>query len=237
MTDADSMPVAQIFELCDIDPRKALSIIDSMTTPVVDLVELARFRAYTMAALKPFMDAGIPWHAEPSDLIRASESDTVDLCEKAVQMISKFESGNIPLYYVDAEVFRGANPEDDQEKKRGDAICTVLESLRPGRVQTIRGATKISYFKPCRVGEVPGFRIRDALSEEEISRVVDVLFQAPAPIGSLLATEAVTKLNGSTLIKSRAFREVTRERPAADPGVCVGILSIGADGTHFFEPA
>lgn len=237
MSDADHMAMSRIFELADTDPKQALAIIDDLSPPVLDLAELARFRALHAAALKPLVEAGMNVRSERDQLILATSGDTVELCEQAVRTISKIERGEIELYYVKADVFQRDTPEEEEDRRRADAVCIVLETLRPRRVQEIRGRTKISYFAPARLAFAPGFDWREHLSDENIARILNTLFEADAPVGTLVATEVVTKLDGSKMLNSRVFREILKSRPVRDPGPCLGLLSIGEDGSHFFEPS
>ncbi|MBT6561822.1 MAG: hypothetical protein HON76_04765 [Candidatus Scalindua sp.] len=234
----DSIPVAELIRICEDNPKEGISLIENMSNEVQqsDCVVLAKFYAYQTAVSKPFIDAKIPLSSNPEEFMRGSQSDTIELCEKALEQIAKFETGNVTFTMWEKDNFKKSNPDNNPDNKtRADAVCTILDRLHPGRVQEILGRTSLYYFGGTRVGSVPGFSLMEIIGSESISRLVEVQFEFPKIIRSAIAFELKENVNGSKIVCCRVFEQTTSKRPEEDPGQCLGIINLCEDDTYSYE--
>lgn len=237
--DPDSIPVVELMRICNDNPEEGISLIDNMSSESqqTDCTVLAKFLAYQMLATKPFIEAKIPLSSNPEEFMRGSQSDTIELCEKALEQIVKFESGNVTFTMWEKDNFKKSNPDNDpDDKTRADAVCTILDRLQPGRVQEILGRTRLSFFGVTRIGSVPGLNVNETVASESISCLQDILFEFPKVIRSVIAFEVKEKVvNGAKIVCCRVFEQATSESPKEDPGQCLGVLHLCEDGTCSYE--
>ncbi|MBT5305191.1 MAG: tetratricopeptide repeat protein [Candidatus Scalindua sp.] len=235
----DNIPVAELMRICQDNPKEGISLIDSMSneTQQTDCIVLSKFYAYQTAVSKPFIEAKIPLSSTPEEFTRGSQSDTIELCEKALEQILKFESGNVAFTMWEKDNFKKGNPDiNTDDKTRADAVCTILDRLQPGRVQEILGRTKLSFFGGTRIGSVPGLKVNEIVGPKSISCLQDILFTFPKVIRSLIAFEVKEQEeHGFNIVSSRVFEQVTSKRPEEDPGQCLGILNLCEDGTCSYD--
>ena len=233
--DPDSIPVAELMSICKLYPKEGITLVDRMSreSQQTDHIVLAKLVAYQTLATKPFIEAKMSLSSNSEEFMRYSQSDTIELCENAIEQITKIESGN-----ADFKIWKKDEFEDSDltPKQRADAVCTILDSLQPGRVQEIRGRTRLSYFGETRIGSVPGLNLNEIVGSESISRLQDILFEFPEVIRSVIAFEVKEKVvNGAKIVCCRVFDQVTSKRPEEDPGQCLGILNLCVDGTCSYE--
>ena len=143
-----------ILNLCEMDPDAGLELIEQTikNKPELELnpfVMFAKAIAYGSKGLfnlvrsKPRID----WTTSDEEELRGKLGVTdahLDYLELALQEIREIEKS-------DPKALKVFATENELGKAKVDAIATVLERCRPGRVQELLGKTKLFYFGPSRI--------------------------------------------------------------------------------------
>jgi hypothetical protein len=145
--------MSEILNLCENDPDVGLELIEQAikTDPEQELNPFTRFAkaiAYGSKGLfkllrnKPRMD----WTTFNEEELRENLGITdayLDYLELALREIREMEK-------INPEAFKIFVTDYELGRAKMDAIATVLERCRPGRVQELLGKTKLFYFGPSR---------------------------------------------------------------------------------------
>ena len=181
--------ILNLCELCEMDPDAGLELIEQAIKKkpqlaLNPLIKFAKAIAYGNKGLfnlvrsKPRID----WTTFDEEELRGKLGVTdahLDYLELALQEIREIEKINPKALKVFVT--------DELGRAKVDAIATVLERCRPGRVQELLGKTKLFYFGPSRV-----FIHNDCkITKEEFVVFRDIFF-TPREI----AKSAILRLDG-----------------------------------------
>ena len=169
-----------ILNLCETDPDAALELIERAVRSNPELgrnpfTKFSKAIAYGSKGLFELLRSkpGIDWTTFDEEELRRELGVTdahLNYLELALQEVREMEQ-------INPEALKAFVTEDGLGRAKVDAIATVLESCRPGRVQELLGKTKLIYFGPSRV-----FVHKDCkITKEEFFVFRDILF-APRKI-------------------------------------------------------
>jgi hypothetical protein len=140
-----------ILNLCEIDPDAGLELIEQTIKNKPELepnpfVKFAKAIAYGSKGLFNLVRSkpGINWATSEEEELRGELGVTdahLDYLELALQEIREMEK-------IDPKALKVFVTEDELGRAKVDAIATVLERCRPGRVQELLGKTKLSISLP-----------------------------------------------------------------------------------------
>jgi hypothetical protein len=143
-----------ILNLCEMNPDAGLELIEQAIKKKPQLAlnpftKFAKAIAYGSKGLFNLLRSkpGIDWTTFDEEELRGKlgVTDThLDYLELALQEIREMEK-------INPKALKVFVTENELGRAKVDAIATVLERCRPGRVQELLGKTKLFYFGPSRV--------------------------------------------------------------------------------------
>lgn len=227
------IPVVEILRMPQTDPERTLELLKDARDfePYI----IARFRSYCLLAAHPFVEADVPLTASGDKLYEASSEDTVELCESAIKELVKIEKEKISLEWFEPDHFQTDSDDGFNDKKWADSICAILNRIKPGRVQELRGITCLSYLDRNNVKTSDGLREpSEVLGQETAEKLSFVLFDTPETIQSALVVEYGEKLNGARTLSLEVYRN-PNESSSPSNSDAVGVLTLSEDETYRFS--
>lgn len=217
-----------LFRLCESDPDLALSIIEESIKkdPSIESEPVYRFcraRAYQIKGTlclrdKPWVKVGT---ANPDEIRLYVNDDDLNCLE-----LSLLENGNVEN--DDPSILKIFGEEWENQI---DAISCILERCRPGRVQQIRGKTKLNYFGVDRNRILPD--IEKELPPEQLRHFLNILFSYSTIVKSAVIIETDTDTSDREYIYSMLFGKTFDEFAPGETfeDAQIGSIYIFDDGT------
>lgn len=202
---------ANMLNLCESDPDAGLELISTVVCDRPELasksfIRFAKAMAYMSKGFLPF--AGRPYVeidvAGPEELRSYLNDDNLNHLELALVEIRQIED-------IDqAFVSKIGRDEDRIGQNKVDAIATVLERCRPGRVQQILGKTKLSYFGVARLKILP--HIEAPLLPSDTKPFLQVFFSHDSIVRSALifgqGTDSKQRKYIECMLYERSFQDL-----------------------------
>lgn len=230
--DVNEEAIVDTLKMCESRPHQAIELLKDEEDNYFWV--LGRFIAYSMLAIKPFVEAEVPPSSTGAEFFEAARENTVDLCKSAINELLKIEQGSFDISSSERNQFKECKPQSEKDKntKYADGICVILNRIRPGRVQELRGITKISFFsefisKSNELQQKPRY-----LSDEESHIINDIPFEMPEIVRSGLAFKYGEKLNGAKTVSFKMFSKTNGAKPPYNKDEIIGILTLGSDGSY-----
>lgn len=221
--DDDDDDVRWLITAAQEDPDRALGIIDGFDQGLRDnaMMQFIRILALSTKGLRPLIEARVALNlATPEELRRYITDEAVPTLVEALEQVARLEALH-PDYLPNL----GA-PGDRFGEARVDHLCTVVERLRPGLVQQIRGKTKLSYFSRERLGFLPG--LLERAPENVLGRILESPFTYHETARSAVGVTLLPSDDNPHGMKFMLFRGLINETETLGDAVDIGMLDIYA---------
>lgn len=184
----DNEMFQNILQLCETDPDTGLKFIDKLFTDHPELntfpfLIICRIRAYQVKGVSPIKERpGVNAISEPEELLLYINDENLNAMESALLEIRRANE-------IDTSILNDLGKEWDDQFI---ALSSILNRCRPGRVQQISGKTKIQFFSTKQVQVIPHVSDESVIPSDELKEYVQIPFEFPSIIKSLLIFEKGT---------------------------------------------
>lgn len=225
--------LAYLSNLCESDPDAGLELIKGFIENNLEfesnpIIKFCKALAYGRKGFKPLIEK--PWLnidlAEPNELRSYLNDENLNDLEYALSEIRQIED-------IDPRFIQqiGTDEEKIGECKL-DAIATVVERCKPGRVQQILGKTKLFYFGLTRIKQMP--HLNEILHPEALKPFLEIFFTHKSFVSSALILAFDTDASGRKYIMCTLFQKPIDELGPKDTferAIIAGTLYLFDDGS------
>ena len=177
-----------ILRLCETDPDAGLRFINKISTDNPSLntfpfLIICKIRAYQVKGVLPIKER--PWVkaiSEPEELLLYINDENLNAMESALLEIRRANE-------IDPSILSDLGKEWEEQF---DALSSILNRCRPGRVQQICGKTKMQFFNMNQIKVIPNISDETVIPSDELKEYVQILFEFPSIVKSLLIFEKGT---------------------------------------------